>query len=92
MNETNKEVLCFQAKRIFNAVAKRLLIQLEDIQNDHNIHYAKLRAHLPDQYQNLIDQADYLDQNKFNHYRKRILDFIGDGFRETNEEIERYME
>lgn len=89
---TNKfgEILSFQTRRIFNVLAKRFLILLEDLQNEHNIHFDKLRQSLPDEYLPLLLQADYFDKSKFAHYRKRVLDCIGDGYREANEEIEKY--
>lgn len=92
MTDDNRDALRFQTKRIFNALAKRFLITLEDLQYDHKAHFDKLYASLPEEYHSLLDQANYFDANKFAHYRKRVLDCIGDGFREQNEETEKYTE
>lgn len=91
MKEDIKDHLAFQVRRICNALAKRMLILLEDLRSDHDIHYEKLKKSLPQEYHALIDQSNYLDYNKFSYYRKKILDYAGDSFRELSEEVEKYI-
>lgn len=83
------DVLPFQAKRVFNTLAKRMLVLIEDLQNDHKIQFDVLRENLP-QFQEVIDQADYFSDPKFQYIRKKILDISGDAFRELYDELVKY--
>lgn len=78
-------------QRTYAALAKRLLMLLEDLHFEHNNAFDKIC----DNYKSpelcdLLDKMDYFDDAKFAHCRKRILDIIGDARRETYEEIDRY--
>ena len=53
---------------------KSFLVLIEDLQNDHSLHFAKLKKALPDKYENVIDQANYFDEDKLQYLRKKILD------------------
>lgn len=85
-----KDIVLFQIRRTFNVLAKRTLMLMEDLQNDHDINFDKLRKELPEEYLGLIEMANYFDSPKFTHFRKRILDIINDGFREFSEELDKY--
>jgi hypothetical protein len=85
----DNSVIAFQTKRAFNMVAKGLLMLLEDLQQDHNINFDKLKKNLPE-FEFLINQADYFDDAKFAHYRKRILDIANSGLRELSDEIRKF--
>jgi hypothetical protein len=63
------------------ALFKGFLIMLEDLQKEHEIHFGKLKKNLPDEYSTLIDQADYFDQDKIQHLRKRTLDIGNEAIR-----------
>ncbi len=60
---------------------KGFLMMIEDLQVDHQIHFGKLRNSLPEEYKTLIDQADYFDQEKLQHLRKRTLDIGNEAVR-----------
>lgn len=89
MKLSYNDAVAFQTRRIFNMVAKRCLILLEDLRQDHDINFDKLKQNLPE-FAFLINQADYFDDPKFAHYRKRVFDVVNDGFRELDEEIKKY--
>jgi hypothetical protein len=89
MKFSYNDAIALQTRRVFNVIAKRFLVLLEDLQNDHHINFQKLKESLPE-FEFLIRQADYFDDPKFSHYRKRILDVINDGYRELDEEIKKY--
>jgi hypothetical protein len=63
------------------ALFKGFLIMLEDLQKEHEIHFGKQKKNLPDEYSTLIDQADYFDQDKIQHLRKRTLDIGNEAIR-----------
>jgi len=63
------------------ALFKGFLMMVEDLQVEHQIHFGKLRNALPEQYHPLIDQADYFDQDKLQHLRKRTLDIGNEAVR-----------
>ena len=54
-------------KRLF----KTLLILLEDLKTEHDIHFCKLRKNLP-KHKQLLEQADYFDEEKCNIFAKKF--------------------
>ena len=60
---------------------KGFLMMLEDLQKEHEINFNKLRKNLPDEYAAIIDQADYFDEDKVQHFRKRTLDIGNEAIR-----------
>ena len=46
---------------------------LEDLEYEHDAHFTKLKRKLSDDI-DMLDQADYLNSDKMEHMRKRILD------------------
>lgn len=63
------------------ALFKGFLMMIEDLQVEHQIHFGKLRNSLPKEYRGLIDQANYFDQDKLQHLRKRTLDIGNEAVR-----------
>jgi hypothetical protein len=90
MDKDYNELVAFQTRRMFNVLAKKMLMMLEDLKAEHQIHFDKLRRNSPASFQAVIEQADYLDDAKFAHLRKRILDSTGESFREISDELEKY--
>ena len=67
---------------------KSFLILIEDLNMDHVINFSKLRRSLPEQYGDLIDQADYFDQHKLQYLRKRILDMGNETIRSNENALD----
>lgn len=62
---------------------------MEDLQNEHQISFDKLRDAFPDQV-DLINQADYFDDRKMQYLRKKILDMGNESLRESNTNLEKF--
>lgn len=90
MEKGEKDILIFQAERTFGVLCKRFLSLLEDLQVEHEIHFNKLKYNLPNEYLNLIDQADYFSNQKYSHLRKKVFDAGGDLRRELVDEINKF--
>jgi hypothetical protein len=60
---------------------KGFLVMLEDLGKEHEIHFRKLKRGVPTEYLSLINQADYLDEEKLQHLRKRVLDMGNEAIR-----------
>jgi hypothetical protein len=75
--------------RAIRTLMRGFLETMEDLQSEHDINFAKLRKHLPEQ-ESLIDMADYLDDDRFGHYRKKILDLGNGVLREHQSELENF--
>jgi len=69
---------------------KSFLIMLEDLHIDHNIHFDKLKDSIPSEYHSLIDQADYLDKDKMQYLRKKVLDVGNSSIRNINLKLEEF--
>ncbi len=69
-----KNIVRFQVNRNIINLYKSFLIMLEDLEYEHQTHFQKLKDKFPDTYHDLLDQADYLTEEKLEHLRKRILD------------------
>ena len=72
-------------KRLF----KSFLILLEDLKTEHEIHFCKLRKNLP-QHKELIEQADYFDDQKMQYLRKKILDTGNENIRTNDDDLEKF--
>ena len=62
---------------------------LEDVQREHDINFDKLRESFPDE-ESLINMADYLDEDRFSAYRKKVLDLGNSILREHQAEMENF--
>tara|TARA_Y100000310_G_C20301305_1_gene631923 strand:+ start:261 stop:545 length:285 start_codon:yes stop_codon:yes gene_type:complete len=67
------EIIRFQVNRNIINLYKSYLIMLEDLEREHEEHFQKLKQKLPE-HMDILDQADYLNPNKMEYMRKRILD------------------
>ena len=52
---------------------------LEDLHNEHQIHFEKLKRNLPEGCEPIINQANYFDEEKLQYLRKRTLKRIRRG-------------
>ena len=68
---------------------KGFLVVLEDLQQQHQSHFNKFRDALPE-YEEAIDQADYLDEERMDYLRKKVLDLGNDCRRYLETEIEKF--
>jgi hypothetical protein len=89
MKVNHEDIIATQTRRVFNVLARRFLMLLEDLQHDHINNFDKLRQNFPE-FEFLINQADYFDDSKFGHFRKRVLDIANDAFRELDDELKKY--
>jgi hypothetical protein len=69
---------------------KSFLILIEDLNNDHLRNFEKLRKAIPEDYHNVLDQADYFDQKKLQYLRKKILDLGNDSIRTAEDSFENF--
>lgn len=69
---------------------KSFLILIEDLNNDHLRNFEKLRKAIPEEYHQLLDQADYFDQRKLQYLRKKILDLGNDSIRTAEDSFENF--
>ena len=69
---------------------KGFLVMLEDLQKEHQIHFNKLRKNLPKDTLPILEQADYFDEEKLQHLRKRTLDIGNETIRNIEGELENF--
>lgn len=82
-----REVLDFQLNRLIKQLFKTFLILMEDLSNEHDESFRKLKQNLP-QSKILIDQADYLSISKQEYIRKKILSAGNDCIREIHSNLD----
>jgi len=90
MSEADKEILQERYEKHIKNLFKCFLYLLEDLNEEHTIHFAKLKRTLPDKYHSLIDQANYFDESKMKYLRKKVLDLGNDSLRNQNEDLEKF--
>ena len=83
------ELLEFQVNRNIINLYKSFLVMIEDIQDQHHRSFRKLKKALPESI-DLIDQADYLDEERLEYIRKKILDQGNNSLREILGQIEQF--
>jgi hypothetical protein len=69
---------------------KGFLVMLEDLQREHQIHFGKLKKNMPEGFLPIIEQADYFDEEKLQHLRKRTLDLGNETIRNVESELENF--
>lgn len=69
---------------------KGFLHLVEDLKSEHDSNFKKLKEALPEEYHSLINQADYFDDPKMQHLRKRILDVGNESLRNILYEVENF--
>jgi len=82
--------LADKSDRALRSLFKGFLIILEDIHREHNINFEKLRNALPED-EDLIDMADYFDDERFSSYRKKVLDLGNEILRDYQSELENFQ-
>jgi len=84
-----KELLEFQINRNIINLYKSFLVMLEDMHDQHDNNFNKLKRALPRD-QHLIDQADYWDEDRMEYLRKKILDSGNHSLREIMGQLEQF--
>lgn len=68
---------------------KNFLVLIEDLHEDNQITFAKLKLKLPE-HADLIDQANYFDEDKMQYLRKKILDMGNESIRGSQNDLEKF--
>lgn len=76
-----RELLEFQVLRTITNLYKSFLHTVEELSQDHKDQFSKLKKAIPE-HEDLLNQAEYLDEGQLNHLRKKILDNGNDARRE----------
>jgi hypothetical protein len=84
-----KELLEFQVNRNITRLYKSFLMIMEDIQDQHDNNFHKLKKALPENVE-LINQASYLDESRMEFLRKQILDQGNDVRREIVGQLDKF--
>ena len=69
---------------------KSFLVLVEDLHSDNQIAFHKLKKHLPE-HADIIDQANYFDQDKMQYLRKKILDMGNESIRDSQNDLEKFI-
>jgi hypothetical protein len=85
----DKKILQDRYEKHIKNLFKSFLYILEDLNDDHNINFAKLKHALPE-HSSIIDQANYFDKEKLQFLRKRVLDLGNDSLRNQTEDLEKF--
>jgi hypothetical protein len=80
-----KDILSFQVHRNIINLYKRYLNLIEDIQEEHINMLNKLNKKID---QDTLKNVDYFDDNKYNYYRKKVLDLGNETIREIDKSID----
>ena len=83
------EILEFQVNRNIINLYKSFLVMMEDMHHQHQRSFNKLKVALP-QDKDLINQADYWDEETMDFIRKRILDSGNNALRELVGQIQQF--
>ena len=79
--KSERELLEFQVLRSITNLYKSFLTLVEDLSEDHKEQFERLKEALPES-EDIIRQAEYLDEGQLNYIRKKILDSGNDVRRE----------
>jgi len=90
MQDSNKEMTQKNHEKNIKNLFKSFLYILEELKSDHDRNFGKLCDSLPSEYLNLIQQADYFDDDQMFFLRKKVLDIGNDALRNQKEEFERF--
>ena len=83
-----KEFLYDRSDHHISIYLSRFLQTLEEMQKVHEINFGKLYDNLPTDCHDLIEMADYFDDEHYDIYRKKILDIGNSVLRDYNSELE----
>lgn len=92
MTKEQIEVLNFQNQRVFACLSRNVLCVLEDLKRIHEINFDKLKNNLPEDCAAVVDMSDYLNDEFFQYYRKKILDIIQSGRRDLDFSVNDFAE
>jgi len=84
-NNKVKDYVSFQIHKSLVNLYKRYLNLIEDIQEDHHLMMEKLENKID---QNTLKNMDYIDENKYNYLRKKILDIGNEAIREIEKNFD----
>ena len=85
-----QENLHFTVIRLMTALFKTYLMMTQDVLVNHQEMLDKISQFIPESELDKLDLVDYLDENKYNHMRKRILDIGNDAIREWEKILQNY--
>ena len=84
-----RDVLEFQLDRNIRGLFRQFLTYLEDLEKDHDIAFNKLKESLPNE-NKLLKQANYLDEDKKQYLRKKVLDSGNDCLRQMKTNLDNF--
>jgi hypothetical protein len=84
-----KEFLSDRVNGSTKSLFKSFLVLVEDLQAENQICFSKLKHHLPE-HSDIIDQANYFDEDKMQYLRKKILDIGNESIRGANSDFEKF--
>jgi endonuclease III-like uncharacterized protein len=82
-----KSECLFQAKKWNTILFKQFLGLLENLRQEHQINFDKLKNSLPEKEHKLIEMANYFDEKHYAVYRKKVLDTAGDCYRNLENDL-----
>ena len=85
-----KKNLVLQSEREISGLFKMMLLMVEDMKKDHDFHYEKLYAEIPEEHHKVIRTADHFTAGKVDWIRKRILDYGNESIRNLYSDIDNY--
>lgn len=87
---SDAEMVEFQVRRNVTLLFKSQLEMLEDIVDEHDNAMGKLAEKLPKEYADYLELVDYLNEQKFEMLRKRILGKGNDCIRNIEESLKNF--
>lgn len=84
------ELLKFQIVRHANRLSRNSLNFLEDIKGEQEVNIQQLLKKVPEEYHDIILQANVFNEERMERFRKRILDNGGDFTRDMISELENF--
>jgi len=85
-----KDFLSQRVNGATKSLFKSFLVLVEDLHTENQIAFHKLKKHLPE-HSDIIDQANYFDQDKMQYLRKKILDMGNESIRGSNDDLEKFI-
>lgn len=84
-----KDFLCERFNGTTKSLFKNFLVLIEDLHSENQIAFSKLKRNLPD-HEKIIDQANYLDEDKMQYLRKKILDMGNESIRGASKDLSKF--
>lgn len=85
-----EKILLEKNKKNIKNLFKSYLVLIEDLHQEHRIHFGKLKSNMPTALGPIIEQADYFDESKLKYLRKKILDMGNEVMRDYDNNIEHF--